>query len=134
MDSDYHGVGVGERGQIDVIGGEGYGDVRPFFFCDWTFDIHMVYFPVVIPTLLLAFEVCARTLGNGEDCPMGWEGFVLQLGFLDLRRRWRWWVVFNLNLGVAILLWIGDLRDCCRVCHLRSWWGYVICKTCEGCE
>jgi hypothetical protein len=43
---------------------------------------------------------------------MGWEGFILLLGFLELRRRWRWWIVFNLDLGVAILLWISDLQDC----------------------
>jgi hypothetical protein len=100
MDGDYHGVGVGERGQIDVIDGEGYGDVRPFGLCDWTFNGHMIYFPIVIPMLSLAFKVCARIPGDGEDCPMGWEAFVLRLGLLDLPQRWRWWVVFNLNLGL----------------------------------
>jgi hypothetical protein len=92
----------------------------------------MVYFPVVIPTLSLAFEVCAGTPGNGEDCPMGWEGFVLQLGFLDLLQRWWWWVVFNFNLGAAILLWICDLRDCCRLCYLQSWWGVCYLRNLHG--
>jgi hypothetical protein len=77
MDGDYPDVGVGERGEIDVIGGKGYGDVRLFGLCDWTFDNPVVYFPVVIPTLSLAFEVCAGTPSNGEDSPMGWEGFIL---------------------------------------------------------
>jgi hypothetical protein len=93
----------------------------------------MVYFPVVIPMLSLAFEVCAGTPGNGEDCPMGWECFVLQLEFLDLRRRWRWRVVFNLNLGIDILLWIGDLgllwgmffAELVGVCYLQNLRGVV---------
>jgi hypothetical protein len=81
---DYHGLGVGERGEIEVVGGEGYGDGRPFGLCDWTFDNHMVYFPILIPTFSLAFVVCARTPGDGEDCPMGWECFILLLGSQDL--------------------------------------------------
>jgi hypothetical protein len=51
--------------------------VRPFGLCDWTFDNHVVYFPVVIPTLSLAFELYAGTPSNGEDSPTGWEGFIL---------------------------------------------------------
>jgi hypothetical protein len=39
--------------------------------CDGAFDSHVVYFPVVIHVLLLAFEVCARTPSNCEDFPMG---------------------------------------------------------------
>jgi hypothetical protein len=77
MDGDYHGVGMGEKGQIDIFGGEGYGYVRPFGLCDCTFDNHVVYFPVVIPTLSLAFELYAGTPANGEDSPTGWEGFIL---------------------------------------------------------
>jgi hypothetical protein len=35
--------------------------VRPFGLCDGAFDSHVVYFPVVIPALSLAFEVCVGT-------------------------------------------------------------------------
>jgi hypothetical protein len=53
MDSDYHGVNVGEGGQVDIFGGEGYGNVRPFGLCDGAFNSHVVYFPVVIPACRL---------------------------------------------------------------------------------
>jgi hypothetical protein len=86
--------------------------VRPLVLCGWTFDSHMVYFFVAIPALSLAFKVGVGTPSNCEDCAMGWEGFTLLPRFLNLRRRWRWRVVFGLDLGVAILHWVGDLWDC----------------------
>jgi hypothetical protein len=112
VDSDYHGIGVGEGGQVDIFGREGYGDVRLLGLCDWTFDNHMVYFSIVIPALSLAFNVYVGSLDNCEDCATGWEGFALLLGFLDLQQRWRWRDVFCPELGVPILCWVGDLRDC----------------------
>jgi hypothetical protein len=84
VDSDYHDIGVGEGGQVDIFGREGYGDMRPLGLCDCTFDNHNVYFSVVIPTISLAFKVCVGILGNCKDCAMGCEGFALLLGFLDL--------------------------------------------------
>jgi hypothetical protein len=107
--------------------------VRLFGLCDGTFDDHVVYFSVVVTTLSLGFEVCIGAFGDCEDCVMGWEGFVLLLGFLDLWWRWRWRIIFGFYLGVVVLHWIGNLRNCWRVCYLWSWWGYVICGTCGGC-
>jgi hypothetical protein len=83
VDSDYHGISVGEGDQVDIFGREGYGDVRPLGLCDWTFDNRMVYFSIVILALSHAFKVYVGNFGNCEDCAMGWEGFALLLGFLD---------------------------------------------------
>jgi hypothetical protein len=58
--------------------------VRLFGLCNGTFDSHVVYLSVVVPALSLAFEVCIRASNDCKDCDMGWEGFVMLLGFLDL--------------------------------------------------
>jgi hypothetical protein len=63
---------------------------------------------------------------------MGWESFALVLGFQDLRRMWRWQVVFGLDLG--LLFCVGSV-----ICGIAE--GYVICEaggdvicgTCEDC-
>jgi hypothetical protein len=107
--------------------------VGPFGFCDGTFDRHVVYFSVVVLSLSLAFKVCIGASGDCEFCAMGWEGFILLLGFLDLSWRWRWCIIFSFYFGIAVLRWIGSLRNCWRVSYLRSWWGYVICGTCGAC-
>jgi hypothetical protein len=41
---------------------------------------------------------------------VSWESFVLLLGFLDLWRRWKWWIGFGFDLRVgAVLSWVVDL-------------------------
>jgi hypothetical protein len=132
VDNDYHGVGVEVGGQVDIFSRKGYGDVRPLGLCEWTFDNQMVYFSIVISALSLALKVCVGTPGNCEDYAMGWESFALVLGFQDLRRMWRWQVVFGLDLG--LLFCVGSV-----ICGIVEGYvicgagGDVICGTCRDC-
>jgi hypothetical protein len=52
------------------------------------FDSYMIYFFVIVPTLLLGVKVGIGTSGNCKDCVVSWEGFILLLGFLGLWQRW----------------------------------------------
>jgi hypothetical protein len=52
---------------------------------------------------------------------VGWESFILLLGFFDLRPRWGggWALFFDLRV---ILHWLSYLWDCWGICYLWSWW------------
>jgi hypothetical protein len=96
--------------------------VRPFGLGDGAFGSYMIYFSVIISALSLGVKIGIGALGDYKDCDMSWESFVLLLGFLDLWRRWRWWVGFDFDLGVGVVLhWVSDLRNGWRVCYLWSW-------------
>jgi hypothetical protein len=84
--------------------------VGPFGLGEWTFNDDVIDLPVVIMTMSLGIELIIRTSGDCGDCALGGECFILLLGFLDLWRRWRWWLGFDFDLGVgAVLRWVGDL-------------------------
>jgi hypothetical protein len=84
--------------------------VGPFGLGDWAFNDNMIDLHVVIATLSLGTKVCIRTSGDYEDYVVGGESFILLLGFLDLWRRWRWWVGFSFDLQVGVVLcWVGAL-------------------------
>jgi hypothetical protein len=94
------------------LGGEGYGNVRPFGLGDRTFDSYMVYFSVIISMLSLGVGISIGASSDYKDCAMSWKSFILLLGFLDLWWRWKWWVGFGFDLRVdAILRWVSDLRN-----------------------
>jgi hypothetical protein len=120
---------------IDILGGEGYENVRPFGLGDGAFDSCMLYFSIVISTLSLGVKIDIGASGDCKDCAMSWESFILLSGFLDLWRRWKWWVGFSFDLRVgAILRWVSNLRNYWRVCYLWGWVGYVIFGDGEGCR
>jgi hypothetical protein len=64
----------------------------------------MTYFSVVISTLSLGVEISIGASGNCKDCAMSWKSFILLLGFLDLWRRWKWWVSFGFDLRFCVVL------------------------------
>jgi hypothetical protein len=103
------------------LGGEGYENVRPLGLGDGAFNSYVIYFSVIVPVPSLGVKVGIRTSGECKECAMCWEVFIWLLGFLGLWRRWGWWIVFVLNLGVIVLHWVGDLRNCLGVCNLWSW-------------
>jgi hypothetical protein len=95
------------------LGGEGYGNVRPLGLGDETFDSYMIYFSVIISTLSLGVKIGIGAFDDCKDCAMSRESFILLLGFLDLWRRWKWWVDFGFDLRIGVVLsWISDLRNC----------------------
>jgi hypothetical protein len=118
VDREDHSISVRERNYVHILGGEGYGNVGTLGLSDGAFDGYMVYFPVVISTVLLGVIIGVGTFGDCEDCAMGGDDIILFLGFLDL-----WWRVgfsFNLRVGV-VWHWVGDLWSYWRICYLWSW-------------
>jgi hypothetical protein len=61
--------------------------MRPHGMGNGAFDRYMIYFSVVVSALSLGVKVGIRNSGDCKDCAMSWEGFILLLGFLGLRRR-----------------------------------------------
>jgi hypothetical protein len=60
----------------------------------------MIYFSIIVSALLLGVEVGIRNSENYKDCAISWEGFALLLGFLGVRWRLWWWIVFVFYLGL----------------------------------
>jgi hypothetical protein len=58
--------------------------MRPLGLGDGTFNSYMIYFLVIISTLLYGVEIGIGSSGDCKDCAMSWESFVLLLGFLYL--------------------------------------------------
>jgi hypothetical protein len=96
--------------------------MRPLGLGNGAFDNYVIYFSVIVPALLLGVKVGIETSSNCKNCAMGWEGFVSLLGFLGLWRRWGWWIGFIFYLGVIVLHWVGNLRNCWGICNLWRWW------------
>jgi hypothetical protein len=66
--------------------------VRPLGLGNGAFDNHMIYFSIIVPSLSLGFKVGIGASDDCKDYTMGWESFVQLMGFLNLWRRWRWWI------------------------------------------
>jgi hypothetical protein len=110
VDDEYHSIGVGERSYVYILGGEGYGNVRPVGLGNGAFDSYVIYFSVVVSVISLAVKVGIGAPNDCKDCAVSWEDFGLLLGFSDLWRRWRRWVGFSFDLGVGVILrWVGNL-------------------------
>jgi hypothetical protein len=89
------------------LGGEGYGNVRPFGLGDGAFDSYVIYFSVIISTLSFGVEISIGALGDCKDCAMSWKGvlgFVVEVEVVG-------WLRFDLRVGV-VLRWVSDLRNC----------------------
>jgi hypothetical protein len=104
--SEDHSIGVRERDQIHILGGEGYGNVIPLSLSDGAFDSYMIYFSVIISVLSFDVEIGIGAPGDYKDCAVSWENFILLLHLLNLWQRWRWWVRFGFNLR-GVLLGVG---------------------------
>jgi hypothetical protein len=83
------------------LGGEGYGNMGPLGLGNRAFNRYMFYFSVVVSTLSLGVKVGIEISDDGNDCAMSWEGFILLLGILGLKRRW-WWISFIFDMGLLI--------------------------------
>jgi hypothetical protein len=119
MDGEDHSIGVREQNDFHILAEEGYGNVRPLGLSDGAFNGYMVYFSVIISALALGVKVGVGTSGDCEDCTVGGECIILLLGFLNLWWRWRQWVGFGFDLRVCVVWhWVGDLRNCWRICYL----------------
>jgi hypothetical protein len=76
--------------------------MRPLGMGDWAFDNYVIYFSEIVSALSLGIKIGIGAPDDYKDCVVSWEGFGLLLGFLDLWRRWRWWVGFDFYLGVRL--------------------------------
>jgi hypothetical protein len=65
---------------VDILGGEGYRNVRPLDMGNGAFD-YVIYLSIIVSVLPLGAKVGIGTAGNCKDCAMSWEDFVLMLGF-----------------------------------------------------
>jgi hypothetical protein len=63
--------------------------VRPLGLGNGAFNNYMIYFSVVVSTMLLFVKVGIGAHDDCKDCAMSWEGFGLLLVLLDLWHRWR---------------------------------------------
>jgi hypothetical protein len=111
VDGEHHRISEREWCLVDILGGEGYMNVRPLGLGNGAFDSCMTYVSVIVSVLPLGVEVGIGTSGNCKECAMSWECFVLLLGFLGLWRRLWLWIGFIFGLGVIVLHWVGDLRN-----------------------
>jgi hypothetical protein len=64
---------------VDILGEEGYGNVRPHGLGNEVFDSYVIYFSVIVSVLLLGVKVGIGTFDNCKDCAMSWDGFALLL-------------------------------------------------------
>jgi hypothetical protein len=103
VDGEDHSISVVERDKIHILGGEGYGNVRPLGLGDGAFDSYMIYFSIIISMLSPYVEIGIGAPGDCKDCVMSWESFILLLQLLDLWHRWRWWVGCGFNLRGVLL-------------------------------
>jgi hypothetical protein len=62
--------------------------VRSLCLDNGAFDGYVIYFSVIVSALPLGFEVGIGASDDCKDCTVGWECFVLLMGFLNLRQRW----------------------------------------------
>jgi hypothetical protein len=63
----------------------------------------MIDLPIVIYTVSFGIKITVGTSGNCENCVVGGEGIGLLRRFLDLWRRWQWWVGFSLDLSIDVV-------------------------------
>jgi hypothetical protein len=108
---DDHDISMWEGYELDVGFSEGYGYMRPFCSCVWSYHRHMVKLVVAFAVLLFVLEVPIGSFGNFADGSECWEIDALLQPF---RVLW-WWR--RQSTGLYFLL--DYLSVGCRICYLQ---------------